>query len=230
MHNRIKVLFIDDNELDDEVRKIQRSLGKQGKALDPYFIDVNKPEFKEVKIEGGNLHLVMKKLIDHIEQQGLMELDFDIIACDFNFSDDYLNGYDLISDLMAKAKQNRNRIRRAKIVFYTGQVKVLKQVVVDDIKRFVNLKVDSIIDRPQIVEKVVRLSNVIGEEIALEEMFLNLLEPHKERVFKNTCPKFDGKKIEVIIHEIEKEQPNGRIYLNSLIEQTVAHMIKLQGE
>ena len=159
-----------------------------------------------------------------------MELDFDIVACDFNFSDEYLNGYDLLSELISTATQRKNRIRKARILFYTGQVNALKAVVIDDIKRFVNLKIDSIVDRPQLIEKIVRLSNFIGEALDLEKIFLDQLEAHKDRMFKNTYPSFSGKKIKEIIHEVEKETPNGRHFLSCLVEQTVAHMIELQGE
>jgi hypothetical protein len=141
-----------------------------------------------------------------------------------------VNGYDLLSKLLSKARNEKSRLRKARILFFTGQVKKLKEVVVDDIKGFIKLNVYSIIDRPHLVLNFVRLSNSIGQEMSLESMFLEHLEPHKDKIFKNTYPQFYGKNIFYIMDEIEKESHHGRQFLNTLVELTVAHMINLQVE
>lgn len=228
MKNRIKVLFIDDYDVEDIISSISRTLRKEGKDLEVYILDISDAKYKEEVVKGGDVHIVKKLIIEDMYEQGLMDVDFDIVACDFNFSDEYVNGYDLISKLIAKAKQDRKRIRKARIVFYTGQVQELKNVVIGDVKGFVNLKVEAIVDRLQVIREIVKLSNIIGEELNLEQMLIKHLEPHKDLIFENIYPNFVGKTLAQIIHEIEVESSNGKTYLNSLVELTVAHMIKLQ--
>lgn len=230
MKNRLKVLFIDDNEIEEELSKISRTLKKQGKEIEHCFINVSCNKYKERVKDGSDRHLVARSIIDDINQQGLLDIDFDIIACDFNFADDYVNGYDLMCDLIAKAKQDRKRIRRARVLFYTGQVNSLKDTIIRDIRKFLNLKVDSVVDRTELTERIVRLSNIIWDEMDYESIFLKSLEPHKEKIFRNTYPQFIGKTISDIINEIEIESHHGREYLKSLVEHTVATMIELQGE
>lgn len=57
MENRIKVLFLDDNELEDEVENITRTLRRQGKVLEPYFIDISKAKYKQKIIDDGDVRV-----------------------------------------------------------------------------------------------------------------------------------------------------------------------------
>lgn len=230
MRNNLKVLFLDDNDLDSEIESLNKSLQKQGMALISYYVNISDPKYKREVVKGGDKRLTKELIVEEIYNLGLMDIDIDIVACDFNFSDPYVNGYELLTDLIGKAKNNRNKIRKAKLVFYTGQVKELKEVVIKDMRKFLNLKIDSIVDRTQLTERILRLCNIINQELDLENIFLTHLESHKDRIFKNTYPNFQNKKIENIITEIEKETSHGKGYLNFLVEQTIAHMIELQGK
>ena len=232
MKKVLKILFIDDNDVEDEIENIQNILNRNGIELEHYFVDVSGPEFKETVNQGTDKKLVSRLILNEIEQKGYLDLDIDIVACDFNLKDDYVNGYDLICDLYAKAnvQKNRRRIRKARLVFYTGEVKKLSDVLVLDMKKFLILKAESVVDRPDLVPAIVGISNSVFEELNLESFFLESLEPFHDKVFSNTYPQFRGKALQEICKEIEKETHHGREFLRALVEFTVANMIELQAD
>ncbi|GIU15297.1 hypothetical protein TUM4261_32020 [Shewanella sp. c952] len=228
MKNTFKVLFIDDNDVSDEISSINRTLKRHGKRIDPVVVDVSSDDFFKENVKDGKQYLSEPVIIEYIKNQGYMDYEFDIVACDFNFSDDYLNGYQLLVKLINHAKQDKNNIRKARILFYTGEVSSLTKVAVSDIQRLLSLKVDAIVDRPKLIETIVRMSNSIGNEFDFERMFLDQLDRHSDKLFYNTYPQFHGKTIDYIRNEVDKETDTGKKFVSSLVEQTVAHMIDLQ--
>ncbi|CAH6795017.1 conserved hypothetical protein [Vibrio chagasii] len=228
MKNSFKILFIDDNDVTDEVESITRTLKKSGKKLDHKVVNIKNSIFKKQNIAGGNYLLDKDKIMEYLYSSGYMDTKFDIIACDFNFSDDYLDGYQLLTTIVNRAKHDRKKIRRSKLVFYTGDKDKLTIAAGKDISKLIGLNINIIVDRPNLTNSIVRLTNQIATEINLEEKFIELLELHSEKEFKSTYPKFYGKKLGQISTEIEKETDNGKDYILSLVEQTVSHMIELQ--
>jgi len=225
----LKVLFIDDNSIDEELDTINRALARNNIRIDATIIDMKNPLFLKERVTGSSI-LSPIQIQEHLSNSGIMDTDFDIVACDFNFSDPYFDGYKLLTKLINLARSQRKLIRKAKFIFYTGDTADLEKIAGSDLKKLLPLKVELIVDREHLPDKLIRLINSIKSEIDLEKMFINYLEEHSDKNFVSTFTPFAGKNFSQISKEIEKGTENGKAFLESLIEQSVSHLIDLQED
>jgi hypothetical protein len=229
MTTTLKILFIDDNSIVEEVDAISRALVKNNITIDPYVINMKLPDFFKDNAKHGKV-LAADKIQQHLLDTGVMDLDFDIVACDFNFSDPFYDGYKLLISLINFAKDNKKAIRNSKFIFYTGDTNSLEKVAGSDLKRLLPLKIEQIVDRENLSQEFIRLIHKTSNEVNLEKMFLSYLEEHQDKKFVSTFPPFSGKTLSYISAEIEKESENGKAFLKGLIEQSVSHLIALQED
>lgn len=223
MTKQYSILFIDDNDPKNDVELLKKRIGRSGKVLDIKTINVKEGQFKD------NNGISFDKLKGELLKDENINYDFDIVACDFDFADEEINGYKVLTWLINTANTKpKKRIRRAKFVFYTGDARDLENVAREDVKKLLRIKIEKIISRAKLPEELAKIIYELDSKISLEESFVNLLSEHKELVFQSTFPTFRGKTLGEICDLIESENPSAATYLDALIEQTVAHMVSLQ--
>jgi len=227
MTTAFKVLFIDDNSIDEELDTINRALVKNNIRVDSHVVNMKLPQFFKRDPKDGPI-LSADQIKRHLFDEGIMDTAFDIVACDFNFSDPYYDGYKLLINLINNAKKHNKIIRNAKFLFYTGDTSDLEKIAGSDLKRLLPLKVEFIIDREHLPQELIRLIQKSRNEINVEKMFLSYLDEHRDKKFISTFPRFSGKNLSYIADEIEKGSDDGKAFLESLIEQSVSHLIALQ--
>ena len=160
-----------------------------------------------------------------------MDRKFDIVACDFNFSDDILDGYSLLTWLINTANHGRkSKIRKAKFLFYSGTTDKLEKVAGSDVKQLLGLKIEKIVDREHLAEAILTIVKKLQKDIDIISEFTTLFDEHSNKVFKSVYPQFKGYTLEQVREEIEKESDHGNLFIKALVEQTFSHMIKLQDD
>ena len=229
MTTNFKILFIDDNSIVEEVDEISRAVVKHNITIAPHVIDMKLPEFLKENTTHGEV-LSASKIQQYLVDNGVMDLDFDIVACDFNFSDPYYDGYKLLTSLINFSNDNNKAIRHAKFIFYTGDTNNLEQMAGSDLKKLLPLKIEQIVDRGNLSQEFIRLIHKTSNEINLEKMFLRYLGSHHDKKFISTFPPFSGKSFADISAEIETGSANGKMFLKCLVEQSVSHLVDLQED
>jgi hypothetical protein len=225
----IKILFIDDNSIDEELDTISRALVKHNITIEPQVINMKNSDFFKPHSAHGKV-LSAEKIQEFLLTSGTMDTNFDVVACDFNFSDPFYDGYKLLISFINDARGNKKPVRNAKFLFYTGDTSDLEKVAGSDLKRLLPLKVEFIVDRQHLPQELIRLIHKTSSEINIEKMFLKYLEEHHDKKFISTFTPFSGMTLSDIANEIETENENGKAFLNSLVEQSVSHLIALQED
>jgi hypothetical protein len=229
MTANFKILFIDDNSIVEEVDEIRRALVKHNITIAPHVIDMKLPDFFKDNTKHGEV-LSAEKIQQYLVDNGVMDIDFDIVACDFNFSDPFYDGYKLLISLINFSKDNNKAIRRSKFIFYTGDTNNLEQIAGSDLKRLLPLKVEQIVDRRNLSQEFIRFIHNTSNEVNLEKMFLSYLGGHHDKKFISTFPPFSGKSFADISAEIETGSANGKAFLECLVEQSISHLVDLQED
>jgi len=229
MSEKISILFIDDNTISDEIEQIDRVLIRNGIETEYSLVHISDKKFrKTTTIEGTETTVLCKASIQKHITDNFMEKHFDIVACDFDFSDPFLDGYKILTWLINMAKQNNNKIRNAKFLFYSGNTRDLEKVAGSHVKRLLPLKIEKIVDRGNLSRELVALVSKIQSEFDLVKEFFKLFDEHEDKIFKSVYPDFKGYSFGQIRKEIEDETVHSSRFIKALIEQTFAHMVSLQ--
>lgn len=222
------VLFIDDDDITEIIGRLARSLKKNGITIVPTVLQIG----DKFKIQGNNndgTHVLdFSKIKEEITANHL-DVSFDLVACDFNFSDDNVNGFKLIKWLINVSKSQKKRIRKAKFVLYSSEKgKALQEAFSeDDMSDLVRLKLEDFIDRTKVSEDVANMLLNSGKEINLTQKLIQEMDKYGTLKFRSAYPKFIDKTLSEIITEIENDTHHGIAFQHNLIELAVAHMIDL---
>jgi hypothetical protein len=227
----VKILLIDDNTLEEELELTKKTLAKNGIRVHETVILIDNEDFrKQVTMGKEELEFLdEKKIKGHFNDNGILQTSYDIVACDFNFSDDNYNGYELLTWIINEARTKKLKIRNAKFIFYSGDIEALENVAGRHVKRILPLKIDRLVDREHLPENLIKMSANLGTEVNLTQEFLKLFDEHEHKFMKATYPHFNGLSLGQIRDEIESESVHSNRFLKALIEQTFAHMIDLDG-
>lgn len=220
-----KVLFIDDGDIDLIVESLENRLYQKGWTLDLQKMDVSSREFKSVV--DGELLLDFSKVKSYIEKSYFDE-QFDLVACDFNYANDPLNGYMVLKWLKNTAQSNRKRIRRSKFVIYSSEEdKFIGSFQDNDLFKLIRLKIDDFYKREKLADSAAKLLLKDEDEIDCSSYIARELEKHADLEFKSTYPKFAGKNMAEVAAEIDGESYHGLQFQRDFLELTVAHIIEL---
>ncbi len=222
-----RLLYIDDNKIDSQIENLRKKLKGVGFDLDETFINLNDEKFKK-RDENQKVVLDINKIKDFIIENYSQE-NFDIIASDYDYSDDKLDGYQLLSWIKNQSNSQKYRLRFAQFCLYSAEQDklVVELNSPDKIKKLVKLKIDDFIDRNNLANELFSLFIKPKEKYNYSKHLIGYLEKYPDLVFNNVYPKFKGKQLSDIAHEIDKDLPNGIDFQRNLVELTIAHLIEL---
>lgn len=222
-----RLLYIDDNRIDSQIENLRKKLKRSGFDLDETFLNLNDEMFKK-RDENQKVILDLKKIKEYITENYSQE-NFDIVASDYDYSDENLDGYQLLSWIKNQSKSQKYRLRFAQFCLYSAeQDKVVEQLnSPDKIKKLVKLKIDDFIDRNNLANDLFSLFIKPKEKYSYSKHLIDYLEKYPDLVFNNVYPKFKGKSLTEIAHEIDKDLPNGIDFQKNLVELTIAHLVDL---
>lgn len=222
-----KLLYIDDNKIDSQIDILRKKLKGSGYDLDETFLNLNDEKFKK-RDDNQKVILDIKKIKEYIIENYSQE-NFDIVASDYDYSDDHLDGYQLLSWIKNQSKSQKYRLRFAQFCLYSAeQDKVVEKLnSPDKIKKLVKLKIDDFIDRNNLANDLFSLFIKPKEKYSYSKHLIDYLEKYPDLIFNNVYPKFKGKSLTEIAHEIDKDLPNGIDFQKNLVELTIAHLVDL---
>lgn len=222
-----RLLYIDDNKIDSQIDNLRGKLKKSGHELKEVFLNLSDDSFKKRDIT-NKIVLDARKIKSYIVEN-LAQESFDIVASDYDYSDINLDGYQLLSWIKNESFSKKYRLRFAKFCLYSAQQDKLVQELnnPEKIKKLVKLRIDDFIDRNNLANDLFLLYMKPKEKYNYSRHILQYLEKFPEFEFQSVYPKFKGKSLAEIAHEIDKDLPNGIEFQRSLVELTIAHMIDL---
>ncbi|MDM8162152.1 hypothetical protein QUH73_20200 [Labilibaculum sp. K2S] len=222
-----RLLYIDDNRIDSQIENLRKKLKRSGFDLDETFLNLNDEKFKK-RDENQKVILDLKKIKEYITENYSQE-NFDIVASDYDYSDENVDGYQLLSWIKNQSKSQKYRLRFAQFCLYSAeQDKIVEQLnSPDQIKKLVKLKIDDFIDRNNLANDLFSLFIKPKEKYNYSKHLIDYLEKYPDLIFNSVYPKFKGKSLSEIAHEIDKDLPNGIDFQKNLVELTIAHLVNL---
>lgn len=224
-----RLLYIDDNKIDSQIENLRNKLKRQGYDLNETFIHLN-DAFMMKNPENGKTLLDKAKIQSFITDNYLNQ-NFDIVASDYDFKDENLDGFELLKWIKNESVSKKHKIRRAKFCLYSAEQDKVAKIfsTPEQVKKLIKLKIDDFIDRARIPDEISQILIAPQKSYYFKEHIINYLEKFGDKTFKSTYPKFKGMTLSEIAHEIDKDLPNGIEFQNSLVELTVAHLIELNN-
>src|SRR5690348_13993462 len=91
-----QVLFIEDGDITEQVYRLKTVLRKQGVTLVETIFDLSEEGYRIVDPDNPSQTILDIEAIKRRLKEGVMNQRFDYVMCDFDFNDNYLNGFKLI--------------------------------------------------------------------------------------------------------------------------------------
>ncbi|NVO09136.1 MAG: hypothetical protein HXX16_04155 [Bacteroidales bacterium] len=173
----------------------------------------------------------LKKIKLYIEDK-IKNLKLDVVACDYELSSRDVNGIDVIREIRALRP-------KTKIFLYSGKYeKVIGDIVkeiqkgdqqsinsgIQAIKNIYSSRIEEFLERNDYSTRLVGVLQNNNDSI--DDIFIKKIREYSELRFKSCYPIFEGKTLGEITEEIEKETHSSQKFLEELVEQTVAYLIK----
>lgn len=224
-----RLLYIDDNKLGSQIDNLRKKLKNLGYDLNETFLHLN-DSFKIKDTTSGKTVLDKGKIQSYIINN-LVNENYDIIASDYDFKDNNLDGFELLKWIKNESTSKKYRIRRAKFCLYSAEQDKVAKIfnTPEQVKKLIKLKIDDFIDRARIPDEITQLFIAPQKTYYFKEHLVNYLEKYGDETFKSVYPKFKGKNLSEIANEIDKDLPNGIEFQKCLVELTVAHLIELNN-
>lgn len=221
-------LIIDDKDQERDFDSlIKAPLKKDGYDIKGLFVKTAIPE-----IQDDNQNLDKEKLIEHIKVV-IGDSNLDLIATDFDLSDDNLNGIDIVEII-------RNLRPNTPLIMYSGKIDDAITAVIGDhtkisaeeltagVKKIIGYKILDFVNRPGYPSTIIQI--IKSKSKSITSLFLEKLREYPDLEFKSCYPKLKGAKLGAIANHIEKSTYQGRDFQNELVEQTIAHLIEINTE
>ena len=212
-------LIVDDKDQQHTFKaQIQDILKKEGHNVEIIFINTTSPEL----LDKDKLKACIKSKIEgkHI----------DVVASDFDLSDDVVNGLDVIEII-------RSIREKVPIILYSGNLeKAIKSVMgdpaskdlptfINDVKKLMLHHISEFIDRTGYAASVIKVLK--NKDTSTKQILLKKLREYPDLKLSSAYPIFSGKKLSQIADEIEKSTYQGQEFQQELIEQTIAYIIEI---
>jgi hypothetical protein len=175
------------------------------------------------------------KLKSFIED-AIRQKKIDVVACDYELASDVINGIGVIELVKGMRK-------KVPIYLYSGK---FNKIIGDIIKRYDRKEPDSIKSCVREIKQIYGLgikdfldrddypSQLVGllkkQEDTVDDVFSKKIREYDSLVFKSCYPDFKGMNLGEIANHIDSESHQGSAFLDELIEQTVAYMIKVNQD
>lgn len=182
-----------------------------------------------------DLHSKEKLDKEKLKQAIIRKIDgkkIDLVGCDYELSSDIVNGVDVVQIV-------RSLRSKVKIFLYSGKFeKILgdilsgyreadaaaKAICLDKIKKIYGSRIEDFLERNDYPARFIGVLKKNDDSI--DDIFLKKIREYNEYEFKSCFPQFEGKSLLEVANEIEKETHLGQKFVDELIEQTIAYLIK----
>lgn len=229
-------LIIDDKDQQHIFEaKIRDILARDGYEVNAVLINTTDPE-----VLNDEQNIDIEKLTEHIKRK-INDGHIDVIAQDFNLSDDNINGLNVIEII-------RQMGRKTPIVLYSGNREqvirsivcspdpkdskkfILKEIslLIENVKKLMLHNICDFVERTGYDQAVIKILR--EKETSTRQILLKKLREYPNMVFRSAYPRFEGESLSTIAKEIEKSTYQGQSFQEELIEQTVAYMLKTSEE
>jgi len=226
-----KILFIDDGDISSNIETITRNLKNKGFEVQANILNPKEQRFQIHNEESNQLEADFGLIKAELSEKHF-SIRYDLVACDFCFANDKLNGYEIIKWLINTSKGQKATIRNAIFISYSGEEgKFTKNIIENhELIKLIKLKIHSFYTRDN------NLSNALSKLLLKEAETLNLsniirdeLEKYADYNFKNIYPKFQGKTLGDVAREIESDSHHGMEFQKHMVELTVAHILDMNS-
>jgi uncharacterized membrane protein YheB (UPF0754 family) len=224
-----KVLFIDDSkEIFGYIETITRKIKSKGYELQADILNPTDLKFQVLNHSSGKLEASFPKIKDELTQAHFSQR-YDVVACDFCFSNEELNGYDVIKWLINESNGKRATIRKSLFVSYSGEEDKFTNNIIKnhELIKLVKLKIHSFFTRTSLSNELSKLLTKEDEVLNLSNLIRDELEKHSDHHFKSIYPKFEGKSLGEVAREVESDSIHGIAFQKYMVELTVAHILDL---
>jgi hypothetical protein len=222
-----RILFIEDGDLTNQKDKLRRNLKNKGHSLVEKTINpLNRSFLKSDKEHIIDFEALKSELNKYFDEP------FDLIACDYSYSGDPLDGLEVIKWVKNVSNADKKRLRRAKFVLYSSEREKLveKTKTAEDLKKIIHLRLDGFLKRETLANELAKVILKADLKFSFSEKLLKELEKYPDFKFKSVYPMFKGKSVIEIADEIDREQHHGIGFQKNLIELCIAHLIELNSE
>ena len=232
---KLCLIIDDENQERFFESQIQRVLKEGGCDVTPLYLIAKDPELLD-----ENQDIDIEKLKTRIKEQ-IEGKSIDVIATDFNLSDENVNGLNVIEII-------RELRRKTPIVLYSGgRENVIKSIIgrpdpndskkfilkeanplIENVRKLMLHNISDFVERTGYDQAVIKILR--GKELSTRQILLNKLREYPEMKFLSCYPAFTGKTLGEIAEEIEESTHQGEEFQSELIEQTVAYLIDISEE
>ncbi|PCH53895.1 MAG: hypothetical protein COC22_01445 [Flavobacteriaceae bacterium] len=221
-----KVLFIDDGTIDNVVEKLTNKLRRKSISLSFDILKISDAKYKSEK--EGDISLDFRKIQEELRKMHFNQ-KYDLVACDFNFANDPINGFKVLKWLKNTAKSERVQIRHAKYVFYSSEEDKTMETMLknNDIPKLIRLKIEGFFGRPVLADEIATILIKESQGFDLSKYIQSELQNYSEHVFQNTYPALAGKKLGEIASLIENGDSRGIAFQKNIIDYAIAHLIEM---
>ncbi len=224
-----RILFIDDSsEIKGNIDTINLKLRKKGYELEAHILNPKEHKFQKRNDVTGKLEADFDKIKSELKEKHF-PIRYDVVACDFCFANDVLNGYEVIKWLINTSNGDRATIRKSLFVSYSGEEDKFTSNIINnhELIKLVKLNIHAFYTRPILSNELAKLLIKEDDILNLSNVIRDELEKHKDYEFKNIYPKFNGKSLGYIAKEIENDSCHGIAFQKYMVELTVAHILEL---
>ena len=218
--------MLDDGDISQTIERIRGKLRRIGFDI---LVDIINPQDQKYKSQvGDKLEIDFDKIKSDISSN-YKNHKYDIVACDFSFSSETLNGYELIRWIINSSRSNGFKFRNAKFICYSSEDDKFKEHIINnnELIKLIKLNIHAFYKRDDLVNELSSLVKKLAESFSASEYFKNLLEQEENREFKNIYPQFIGKKLGEIAQEIDNDSHHGIEFQKYMTELTYAHILEL---
>lgn len=221
-------LIIDDNDQKDILDQLVDKARKKGITLQYHQFNVGSTERNDLLNERGeiNLPLVTDKFKSEFEDWA-----FDLICVDFQLEDESVSGLDVLKAIYDLRSTSQYMVYSSsldlvvKSIIENYDADQDKAKLIARIKSLTKYKITEFTGRDRY--DAVILEILAKNELNIGMAFEKKLLEYPDLIFQSTYPKFEGASLKDIAYEIRKSSHHGQSFTIELIEQAIAHMIKI---
>ena len=244
-----KCLIIDDNNQDDEKNLLEKYSREHQFPITCHIFNPTKRECSRMdkKADGTFEEVIdVDLLLGELRMQYEKE-QFDLIAIDYNLSDPYNTGLDIIRFL----KEN-NWKRKVPYVIYSGEDDKIKQKLqesihqvkddADELKNFIEnylatnpIKIYNRGKKQEVEDGldgsyIYRLYEFLkGNKTPMEAKLSQKMAVHKNRIFENIFPDFEGQKVGVLAELVLDDSERSDRFKDEFIDRCIDFFILLKN-
>lgn len=221
-----KIFMIDDNNVDQIITNIKSKSKRKGIDVEFFLLNPKESQFIDPTTNDIDPLKVRQSVIDNHKN-----IRYDIIACDFNFLSNSLNGYELIKWLINVSKGENFSFKRAKFICYSSEEDKFTQQIIrnEEIIKLIRLNIYAFFKREKLVQELTTLIYNLHNKFSPTEHLQKRLNESPDLEFKYIYPPYKGKTLNQISDEIDCDTHHSREFQKHIMDLTYAHIVELNN-